>query len=69
LPDEDQLSLRQGDQIRGDLYGIQDELDFIKIQLARLPTRNEVWRAAMLGMLGGAVAAVTLIEAFSRSCL
>ena len=29
---------------------------------------SEVWRAAMLGMLGGAVAAVTLIEAFSRSC-
>ena len=46
--------MRQADQIRGDLYGIQDDLDFIKVQLARLPTRNEVWRAAMLGMLGGA---------------
>ncbi len=67
-PDEEHLSLRQADQIRGDLYGIQDDLDFIKVQLARLPTRNEVWRAAMLGMLGGAVAAVTLIEAFARSC-
>jgi hypothetical protein len=51
----------------GDLYGIQDDLDFIKVQLARLPTRNEVWRAAMLGMLRGAVAAVTLIEAFARA--
>jgi hypothetical protein len=69
MPDEDQLSLRQADQIRSDLYGLQDDLDFIKLQLARLPTRNDVWRAAMLGMLGGAVAAVTLIEAFSRSCL
>jgi hypothetical protein len=29
---------------------------------------SEVWRAAMLGMLGGAVAAVTLIEAFARAC-
>jgi hypothetical protein len=66
--DEDQLSLRQADRIRGDLYGLQDELDFIRVQLARLPTRNEVWRAAMLGMIGGAVAAVTLIEAFARSC-
>jgi hypothetical protein len=37
-------------------------------QLARLPT-NELWHAAMLGMLGGAVATVTLIEAFSRSYL
>jgi hypothetical protein len=64
MPNEDQLSLRQADQIRGDLYGIQDDLDFIKVQLAQLPTRNEVWRAAMLG---GAVAAVTLVEAFARS--
>jgi putative ABC transport system substrate-binding protein len=24
MPDEDQLSLRQADQIRGDLYGLQD---------------------------------------------
>ena len=68
MPDEDQLSLRQADQIRSDLYGIQDDLDFIKVQLSHLPTRNEVWRAAMLGMIGGAVAAVTLIEAFSRAC-
>jgi hypothetical protein len=66
MPDEEQLSLRQADQIRGDLYGIQDELDFIKVQLARVPTRNEAWRAAMLGIIGGAV---TLIEAFARSGL
>ena len=53
-PDEEHLSLRQADQIRGDLYGLQDDLDFIKVQLGRLPTRNEVWRAVLLGMLGGA---------------
>jgi hypothetical protein len=51
------------------LYGLRADLDFIKVQLARLPTRNDVWRAALMGMLGGAVAAVTLIEAFARSCL
>ena len=45
------------------------DLDFIKAHLAQLPTRNEIWRAAMLGMLGGAVAAVTLIEALARSWL
>ena len=69
MPDERPFTLRQIDQARGDLYALQDDLDFIKVQLARLPTRNEVWRAAMLGMLGGAVAAVTLIEAFARPCL
>ena len=53
MPDEDDFTLRQIDQARGDLYAIQDDLDFIKPQLAQLPTRNEVWRAAMLGMLGG----------------
>jgi len=68
MPDEDQLSLRQADQIRGDLYALQDDLDFIKVQFAQSPTRNEVWRAAMLGMLGGAVAAVTLIEGVRAAC-
>jgi len=53
MPDEDDFTLRQIDQARGDLYAIQDDLDVIKAQLAQLPTRNEVWRAAMLGMLGG----------------
>ncbi len=66
--DEDQLSLRRSDQLRDDLYGIQDDLNFIKVQLARLPTRNEVWRAALLGMIGGAVAAATLIGGFARAC-
>ena len=53
MPDEDDFTLRQIDQARGDLYAVQDDFDFIKAQLAQLPTRNEVWRAVMLGMLGG----------------
>jgi hypothetical protein len=63
---EHDFALRQADAARDDFAAIQDDLEFIKIQLARLPTRNEVWRAALMGMLGGAVAAVTLIEAFTR---
>ncbi len=63
----DPFTLRQVDQARDDFAALQDDLDFIKVQLAQLPTRNEVWRAAMLGMIGGAVAAVTLIEAFAQS--
>jgi hypothetical protein len=35
----------------------------------RIPTRLHLLTAAMLGMIGGAVATLTLIEAFSRSCL
>ena len=52
MPDEDQLFLRPDDppwsyRARdGDpLYGLRADLDFIKVQLARLPTRNDVWRA------------------------
>ncbi|HWZ07046.1 MAG TPA: hypothetical protein VNY53_09085 [Bradyrhizobium sp.] len=69
MPDERPFTLCQVDRARDDFAALQDDLDFIKVQLARLPTRNEVWRAAMLGMLGGVVAAVTLIESFARSCL
>jgi hypothetical protein len=47
----------------------EDALEAIHKRLSQLPTRNEVWRAAMLGMLGGAVAAVTFVEAFARACL
>jgi uncharacterized membrane protein HdeD (DUF308 family) len=68
MPDEDQLSLRQADQIRGDYAIIEGELEAIHKRLSQLPTKREVWQAALMGMIGGAVAAVTLIEAFARAC-
>ena len=46
MQDEHALTLRQIDQARGDLYGISDDLDFLKGQLARLPTRKDLARAA-----------------------
>jgi hypothetical protein len=42
MPDERPFTLRQIDQARGDLYTIADDLEFIKSQLARLPTRKEL---------------------------
>ena len=33
------LTLRQADQARGDFGTLLDELDFVKWQLSRLPTR------------------------------
>jgi hypothetical protein len=56
------LSLRQADQARADLYAIHDELDFIKVQIARLPTRKDLARIALLAALGGAALAVTGVE-------
>jgi hypothetical protein len=55
----DPFILRQVDQTRADFAIIEDELEAIHRRLSQLPTRQEVWRAAMLGMLGGAVAAVS----------
>jgi hypothetical protein len=43
------LALRQADEARADFYAIQDDLDFIKSQLARQPDR--AWLARM-GLLG-----------------
>ena len=47
MPDEHQLTLRQADQARADFYAIQDELDFVKAQLAPIPTRKELARTAL----------------------
>jgi hypothetical protein len=60
----DPFTSRQADQAHTDFAIIEDELEAIHKRLCQLPTWNEVWRAAMLG---GAVAAVTLIETFSRA--
>jgi hypothetical protein len=38
------------------------------IKRGRMRRPQSAARSPMLGMIGGAVAAVTLIEAFSRSC-
>jgi hypothetical protein len=42
MPDERTFALRQIDAARGDLYAIADDLDFLKVRLARLPTRREL---------------------------
>jgi hypothetical protein len=56
------LSLRQADQARADLYAIHDELDFIKAQIARLPTRKDLARVAILSASGGAALVITGVE-------
>jgi hypothetical protein len=55
---EDRLTLRQADVARADLYAIHDELDFIKEQIARLPTRKDLARIAFLSAVGGAALAI-----------
>jgi hypothetical protein len=60
------LSLRQADAARADLYAIHDELDFIKVQIARLPTRKDLARIALLSVLGGAALAIAGVALLTR---
>jgi hypothetical protein len=63
MPDERPFTLRQIDQARGDLYAIGDDLEFIKTQLARLPTRKEMAQTALLVTLTTAALVLVGFEA------
>jgi hypothetical protein len=54
MTDERPLTLRPADPARVDLAAIGDDLDFIKCQLARIPTRKELARLISLGQLASA---------------
>jgi hypothetical protein len=61
---ERRLALRQADQARSDFAMIETELEAIHARLARMPTRQDLWRAVLMGMLGGARRAPTLALLF-----
>jgi hypothetical protein len=48
MPDEHTLTLRQADQARTDFALIEDQLEFIMGQLARVPTRAYLCRTQLL---------------------
>jgi hypothetical protein len=61
----DRFALRQADQAREAYAQVMEELELVKEQLARLPTRSEVsWIALRLtvGALGAVVVALLLIR-------
>jgi hypothetical protein len=68
MPDdlEYPLTLRQADQARTDFAAIADDLDFIKSQLARLPTRKEQALKPLYIMVGSAGLVIAWIELFRR---
>jgi hypothetical protein len=69
MPDDHPFTLRQVDQAGGDLYAIADDLDFIKIQLARVPTRKEQARMALMAVFSAAGIVIGWLEVFWRHCL
>ena len=66
MSDENTFTLRQIDQARGDLYAIGEDLDFIKGQLVRLPTRKEMAQTALLATLTASALVLAGIEALFR---
>ena len=66
MRDERSFTLRQVDQARSDLYSIGDDLEFIKTQLARLPTRKQLARTALCTIFGSAGVVILWIEMFWR---
>ena len=62
--DQYSLTLRQTDQVRCDFAEISEEMDFIRSQLARLPTRKEMARTTLLAMTSGAALTILLALAF-----
>jgi hypothetical protein len=66
MTDERSFTLQQVDQVRGDLYAIGDDLEFIKQQLARLPTRKGLARIALLVMFTTAALVLAGIETSFR---
>ena len=66
MPDEHTFALRQIDQARGDFYAIESELEIVQAQLARLPTRKQLARTALLATLTGAAIVLAGILAFGH---
>jgi hypothetical protein len=60
---EHRLTLHQADQARNDFAAILDELEFVKEQLALMPTRAYVCRMALMATcsLSALIAAVALL--------
>ena len=71
--DPEHFTLRQAAQARDDFAQIMDELEFVKAQLARLPTRRDQAFVPLRTLFGSAVLSAALVilwfEVFWRHCL
>jgi hypothetical protein len=60
MSDERTFTLHQVDQARTDFAIIEGDLEAIYARVARLPSRGELWRVCLIGMLGGSVLTAVL---------
>jgi hypothetical protein len=61
--------LRQVDQLRTDMANLEAGQEFLMQQINRLPTARDLWRAATLIGLIGAVFGIVGVEAAPSTCL
>ena len=59
--DPEKFTLRQAAQARDDFAQVMDELDFVKAQLAALPTRRDQALVPVKIMFGSAVLSAALV--------
>jgi hypothetical protein len=59
--DPERFTLRQAAQARDDFTQVMEELEFVKAQLARLPTRRDQALVPLKIMLGSAVIGAALV--------
>jgi hypothetical protein len=67
--DPDRFTLRQADAAREDFAQLIEELDLVKEQLARLATRKDQARTALMISFTAAALVIKWFEAFWRHCL
>jgi hypothetical protein len=63
---DDLLALRRADRARADFHAIADKLDFVKLQLWRLPTRRDIAHTALASSSPAAALDILWFEAFWR---
>ena len=64
MSEERHLLLHQADQLRTDIVNLESGQEFLMQQISRLPTAQDLWRAAtLIGLIGAAIGIVG-IEAF-----
>jgi hypothetical protein len=58
---ERSLDRRAVEGLRGDLYGLQSDLEVVQHQIAQLATRGDIWRIGLVIAAGAVVAAVIAV--------
>jgi hypothetical protein len=67
--DPDRFTLRQADTAREGYAQLVEELELVKEQLVRLPTRKDPARVSLMISFTAAALVIIWFEAFSRHCL